>query len=206
VFHRLISLAAAAIFAAEALAAAMAGTKDEMPAPPDRFVVTTRAGIRLTGPAARIEVRNHNRTAEPEVELFFSASGGAQVVWTAYVAAPPEFLETLDLTVPVVDRPLKAGKASVSATLDGAEVFAPRGMLQLHVQGARLVGQASGMPERLLADFGGPFVVTCAVPTAAMTTGSPAPPVNEGLPMLVVDETFGSALCQKHAALAGRSR
>jgi hypothetical protein len=184
----------------------MGDQKDERPAPPDRFVVTTEAGLRLTGGAARIEIKYRDAVNEPEVEIFFSASSDSEDAWEAYAAAPAEFLETLELRAPVVDRPLQSGEASVSVNLKGASLFGASGLLALRVQAGLLMGEASGMSAQLSATLEGPFALTCAVPAAAMTAGAAAPASENRPQILVVDEQFESALCARYRPLADQSR
>src|SRR5262245_26962631 len=68
--------------------------KRERPAPPDQFVVTTGAGKRLAGPAARIDIRHVDSARPPDVEVVISASGSAGDVWSVHSVAFPDFLET----------------------------------------------------------------------------------------------------------------
>jgi hypothetical protein len=184
-----------------------AGSENEQAAPPDRFVVTTNAGMHLIGAAARIEIRHLAAAKAPEVEVVLSASDSLGRRWAVHSRAPSDFLETLTLSAQVVDRPLKPGTASVQVSRPGADAsFAPSGLLKLRLQAGRLVGEASGMKSEFSAKFAGPFVVTCAVPAASMAAGAPAPTSENALPPLVVDEKFESAICKRYAALVGRSR
>jgi hypothetical protein len=196
--------------AASATVGAQQGTtlpKNELPAPPDRFVVTTGAGLRLTAAAARVDIKHWDAANAPEVEIFISASGGSGRVWVAQIAAPADFVNTLRLRAPVVDRPLEVGEATVSVTLRGGDItFASSGLVQLRLQARWVVGEASGMSKEFSAKFEGPLVVTCAVPAAALTARPPAPASKRGLPMLVIDERFESTFCQRYAALARGSR
>jgi len=176
----------------------------ERAAPPDQFVVTTKAGMRLTGPAARIDVRHVVPAGTPEVEVFFSASGGSGQTWSVQSVASPDFLETHSLTARVVDGLLGPGKASVQMRPATADTTAATGgMLSLRLSAGRLVGDTSRMSDELAAAFDGPFVVTCAVPAspAGGEAPAPAPIAQETRPTLIVDEKFESALCQPYAAL-----
>jgi hypothetical protein len=184
-----------------------AGPENEQAAPPDRFMVTTNVGIRLTGAAARVEIRHLAAAKAPEVEVVLSASDSLGRRWAVQSRAPSDFLETLTLSAQVTDRPLKLGNASVQVSLPGTNAsFAPSGLLKLHLQAGRLVGEASGMNDEFSAKFEGPFVVTCAVPAASMAAGAPAATSENALLPLIVDEKFESALCKRYAALADQSR
>ena len=181
----------------------------ERTAPPDQFVVTTKAGMRLTGPAARIDIRHAGPAGTPDVEVFFSASGGSGQTWSVQSVASPDFLETHSLTARVVDGLLGPGKASVQMRPATAEsTAATAGLLSLRLSAGRLVGDTSRMSDELAAAFDGPFVVTCAVPASSAVAGAPAPAPNaqETRPTLIVDEKFESALCRPYAALGGWSR
>lgn len=183
------------------------GQHNEQAAPPDRFVVTTKAGIRLTGAAARIEIKHLDAAKAPEVEVVLSTSDSSGRIWAVQSTPPLDFLEALTLSARVVDRPLKLGNASVQVSLPGADAsFSPSGLIKLRVQAGRLMGEASGMNDKFSAKFEGPFVVTCSVPAASMAAVAPSPTSGTALPTLVVDEKFESALCKRYAALAGRSR
>ena len=173
-------------------------------APPDPFVVTTKAGARFTGPAARIDIRRVSEAERPDVEVAFSASGGSGRTWTAQSIAPSAFLDTLTLEARVTDGPLKTGDASVQASGGGGEAAtAPAGWLRLSVARGRLSGEAGGMSDELAATFDGSFVVTCAVPATSLETSAPSSGGN-GAPTLIVDEKFESSLCKPYAALGGR--
>lgn len=178
---------------------------EERPAPPDRLVVTTKAGTRFTGPAARIDIRHRRAAKPPDVEVAFSASGIAGRTWAMQAMAPSEFLRTLTLTAQVVDRPLEAGHASLQVTFPDVDdaSLASSGLLQLRLERARLVGEVSGASDEFAAVFEGPFVVTCAIPTLSI---APGPSSEQTQPALVIDERFESAPCKGHAALAGWSR
>jgi hypothetical protein len=184
-----------------------AGLKNEEPAPPERFVVTTNAGVRHTGAAARVEIKYPDAAKAPEVEVILWATNSLGQTWAVQLMAPSDFLNTLTLSAQVVDRPLQPGNASVQVSLPGADAsFTPSGLLRLRLQAGRLVGEASGMTDEFSAEFEGPFVVTCAVPAASMAVGAPAPTSENALPTLVVDEMFESTLCKRYKALAGWSR
>jgi len=183
------------------------GPDAELAAPPNQFVVTTKAGTQLTGPAARIDIRHVDAAKAPDVEVTFSASGSPDRNWSVLSAAPPEFLKTLSLTARVVDAGLAPGTASVQVRLDDAEgTAAPAGLLSLRLYAGRLMGEASRMDDVFAATFEGPFVVTCAVPAALMAGGAPASSADDTRPTLTVDEAFESALCRPYATLGGWSR
>jgi len=195
-----------ATFAAGGCGQATVGPDGELPAPPNQFVVTN-AGTQLTGAAARIDIRHVDAAKAPDVEVTFSASGGSGRTWSALVAAPPDFLQTLGLTARVVDGPLGPGTASVQARRDDAEgAAAPAGLLSLRLYAGRLMGEAGRMDDELAATFEGPFVVTCAVPGALMAGDAPASSAATTRPPLTVDEAFESALCRPYATLGGWSR
>lgn len=175
----------------------------ESPAPPDPFVVTTGSGLRLTAAPARIDIKYRDPAQPPEIELFISALDASNRTWTALAAAPADFLETSSLSATVVDRPLQPGEASVSMGVAGGDAsFGQAGLVELRLQGGRLVGEARGMNEQISAIFEGPIVVTCAVPPTAMPASSADPPTGGEASVLVVDERFESELCRRHAALA----
>jgi hypothetical protein len=184
-----------------------AGLKNEEPAPPERFVVTTHAGMRFTGAAARVEIQPLDTARAPEIEVVLSAADSLGRTWAVQLMAPSDFLNTLTLSARVVDGPLQPGTANVQTSLPGADAsFAPSGLLRLRLQAGWLVGEARGMTDEFSAEFEGPFVVTCAVPAASMAVGAPAPTSENALPTLIVDERFESTLCKPYKALAGRSR
>jgi hypothetical protein len=179
--------------------------EDEGVAPPDPFTVTTKIGARLTGPAARIDIRRVSEAHPPDVEITFSASGGSGRNWAAQLLAPPAFLDTLTLEAPVREGPLSTGEAAVQTSAAGAEVTAARaGRLRLAIAGGRLSGEASGMSDELSASFQGSFVVTCAAPAASLEVSAPSSGARSTPPTLVVDEKFESPLCKPYATLAGR--
>ena len=182
------------------------GPQDEGVAPPDPFVVTTMAGARFTGPAARIDIRRVSEAATPDVEVTFSASGNSGGTWAAQSMVPADFLETLTLVAPVVDGPLELGKAVVQGSQAGGETSSARsGVLRLSIRAGRLTGDTSGMDDRLAATFNGSFVVTCAVPAASIGVTAPTAGAGRGAgTTLIVDEKFESPLCKPYAALAGR--
>jgi hypothetical protein len=180
------------------------GPDGELAAPPDQFVVTTEAGTQLSGAAARIDIRYGDAAQEPDVEISFSASGAGGRTWSVVASAPPEVLETMSLTARVVDGRVSPGTATVQASLPSGEAAAAAaGLLSLRVYAGRLVGETSRMGGELAARFEGPFVVTCAVPAALMSNDAPAAAAGSSVSSLVVDESFESAPCQRHAALGG---
>jgi hypothetical protein len=182
------------------------GPDGELAAPADQFVVMTRAGTQLTGPAARIDIRHVDAAKPPDVEIAFSASGASGRTWSALATAPTGFLETLALTARVVDGRVGPGTATVQVRLDEREgTAAPAGLLSLGLYAGRLTGEASRMDDELAARFEGPFVVTCAVP-AGPTGEAPASSAANAQPTLTVDEAFESALCRPYATLGGWSR
>jgi len=186
---------------------ATVGPDGELPAPPNLFVVTTKAGARLTGPAARIDIRYADAAKAPDVEISFSASGGAGRTWSVLTAAPADFLQTLGLTARVVDDRVVPGTASVQARLgDAADIPAPAGLLSLRLYAGRLMGEASRMDDQLAATFEGPFIVTCAVPAAMLAGEAPASSTADPRPTLAVDEAFATELCRPYATLGGWSR
>ena len=179
----------------------------ELPAPPNQFVVTTKAGAPLTGPAARIDIRYVDAAQPPAVEVSFSASGGSGRSWSVLSAAPPDFLKTLALTARVVDGRIVPGTASVQAGIGNAEgVAASAGLLSLRLHAGRLMGETSRMDDEFAATFEGPFFVTCAVPAALLTGEAPAASAADTQPTLTVDERFESALCRPYATLGGWAR
>jgi hypothetical protein len=183
------------------------GSGEEQAAPADQFVVTTNAGARLSGPPARIEIRHVDEAKAPDVEVVFSASVGSGYTWSVHSVALPVFLETLSLAARVVDSPLEPGTASVQVALPNAEATAaPSGLLSFRLHAGRLVGEAGRMRDEFAARFDGPFVVTCAVPAAAMASGAPESIAKITRPTLILDETFESALCRPYAALGGWAR
>jgi hypothetical protein len=185
----------------------MAGPENEQPAPPDQLVVTMKAGMRLTGAAARIDIKHLDVAKAPGIEVASSASDSLGRTWTIQAMAPSDFLETFTLSAQVVDRPLEPGKASVQLSLPGADTsFASFGLLKLRLQAGRLVGEVSGVDDEFSAEFEGPFTVTCAVPAASIAAEVPVSASENGLPILVVDEKFESTLCKRYATLAGRPR
>jgi hypothetical protein len=176
----------------------------EQPAPPDTFVVTTRAGERLLGAAARIDIKHQRRGEAPEIEITVSASSELGSTWAVQAAALPDFLRSRVLSADVVDRPLDGGTASVQVAKARADAaFSPAGRLQLRIDGGRLIGEVSGAANDFAASFAGPVVVTCAVPSEAMASGAPAPTSANTATVLVVDTMFESALCRPYADLAG---
>ena len=196
-----------ATIAAGGCGRSVGGPDSERAAPPDQFVVTTNAGMRLTGPAARIDIRHVDPAKAPAVEVFFSASGSSGQTWSVQSVAFPDFLATLSLTARVVDGLLEPGKASVQARLATADATAATsGLLSLRLYAGRLVGETSRMSDEFAAKFDGPFVVTCAVPASSTAVGAPASIAYDTPPTLIVDETFESALCQPYAAMGGWSR
>ncbi len=183
------------------------GPDGELPAPPNQFVVTTKAGRQLSGPAARIDIRHVDAAQAPDVEISFSASGGSGRTWSVLSAASADVLQTLSLTARVVDGRVVPGTASVQARLGDADgTAAPAGLLSLRLYAGRLIGEASRMDDELAATFEGPFIVTCAVPAALMRGEAPAPSAADPRPTLTVDEAFESALCRPYATLGGWSR
>lgn len=184
----------------------MAGLENKLAAPPDRFMVTTNTGMRLTGAAARVEIKYLDVARAPKVEVFLSASDSVGRTWASQARVSSDFLETLTLFAQVVDRPLQPGNAGVQVSRPGADAsFAPSGLLKLRLQAGRLVGETSGMKDQFSAKFEGPFVVTCSVPAASMGAEAPAPTSENALPTLVVDQKFESALCKRYAPPADRA-
>jgi hypothetical protein len=184
-----------------------AGLENEQAAPPDRFVVTTNAGMRLIGAAAKVEIKYLDAAKAPAVEVVLSASDRLGRTWALLSTASSDFLETLTLSASVIARPLQSGNVSVQVNFLGADAsFAPSGLLHLRLQAGRLVGETSGMSDDFAAKFEGPFVVTCAVPADFMGAGAPTPTSENVLPLLIVDEKFESALCRRYIALAGQPR
>ena len=178
----------------------------ERPAPPNAFLVTTNAGVQLTGTPARIDIRHMDATNPPEVEIMFSASGGEERTWSVLAAAPAAFLETRSLTARVVDGRIAPGTASVQMRAGLEDTAAREGLLSVRLYAGRLAGEATRMGDEFAARFEGPFVVTCAVPPALMPSGTPAPSGDNSPPALIVDEEFTSALCRPYATLGGWSR
>ena len=165
-------------------------------------MVTTAAGLRHTGPAAKVEIKYLDATKAPQVEVTFSASSSSGETWGAYSTAPPDFLETLTLSARVMDRPLKPGDASIQMSPRGGETsLAPSGLLSLRLLSGWMTGDATGMSDELAAKFEGPFVVTCAVPSSFMGVEAPASAEDGELPALVVDEKLESALCKRYVTL-----
>jgi hypothetical protein len=183
------------------------GPDGELAAPPNQFVVTTRTGAQLTGPAARIDIRHVDAAKPPDVEIAFSASGNSGRTWSVLSSAPADFLETLALTARVVDGHVGAGTASVQVRLDDTEsTSAPGGLLSLRLYAGRLMGETSRMNDEFAARFEGPFVVTCAVPASLIAGEAPASSAGTTPPTLTVDESFESDLCRRYATLGGWSR
>ncbi len=183
------------------------GPDGELSAPPNQFAVTTQAGTQLSGAAARIDIRYADAVQAPDVEISFSASGGAGRTWSVVTAAAPEFLDTMNLTARVVDGRVTPGTATVQAGIGSAETAAAQaGLLSLRVYDGRVMGETSRMGEELAATFEGPFVVTCAVPAAVKSNDVPAPAPRSTQPALIVDEAFESAPCRRHANFGGWSR
>jgi len=183
------------------------GPDSERAAPADQFVVTTNAGMRLAGPAARIDIRHVDPAKAPDVEVFFSASGSSGHTWAVQSVASPDFLKTHSFSARVVDGVLEQGKASVQVRLTAADATAaPSGLLSLRLYAGRLMGETTRMSDEFAAQFEGPFVVTCAVPASSTASGAPASIAKDTPPTLIVDETFESALCQPYAAVGGWSR
>jgi hypothetical protein len=183
-----------------------AGPDGELPAAPNQFLVTTKAGAQLTGAAARIDVRHVDAAKAPDVEVTFSASG-ASGTWSVVLAALPDFLTTLRLTARVGDGQIVPGTATVQVRRGDAEgVAAPAGLLSLHLHAGRLMGEASRMDNEFAATFEGPFIVTCAVPAALIGAGGPASDTANTSPTLTVDEDFESPPCRPYATLGGWSR
>ena len=201
------------LIAAAGVACACGGTpvnpadpRQERAAAPDTFVVTTAGGTRLAGAAARVDIRYSDAGREPEVEIAFSASADSGRSWAIQSMAPADFLKTLTLSAGVISGPLARGQASVQLNPQGgAPSFAAGGVLQLRIQGRRMTGETSGTSADFSARFEGPFVVTCAVPAAALAEAAPASSSNDTRLPLVVDEQFESTLCKPYASLAGRS-
>jgi hypothetical protein len=179
----------------------------ERAAPPNPFVVTTNAGTTLSGAAARIDIRFTDAAKAPDVEVIFSASGGAGRSWSVVSSASADFLERLSLTARVVDGRIVPGTASVQVRVGDAEdTAASGGLLSFRLYAGRLTGEASRMADEFAARFEGPFVVTCAVPAPLMPGGAPASSGDHARPALIVDETFESALCRPYATLGGWQR
>jgi hypothetical protein len=201
------TLLAAALAAAGCDRTDVAGPDHERPAPPNSFVVTTGAGVQLSGSAARIDIRHADAAQPPDVEISFSATGGGGGNWSVLTAAPAEFLQTLNLTARVVDGRVGPGTATVQGAAAGGEVAAAStGLLSLRLYAGRLSGEASRMEDALAARFDGPFIVTCSVPAASLAGAAPAPAADGARPALIVDEAFESAACKPYATLGGWSR
>src|SRR5919106_1704852 len=71
------------------------GPDGELAAPANQFVVMTRAGTQLTGPAARIDIRHVDAAKPPDVEIAFSAS-----VASARAPRPCRFASTREKALP----------------------------------------------------------------------------------------------------------
>ena len=171
--------------------------------------MTTSAGTQLTGTAARIDIRHVDANRPPDVEISFSADGGSGRTWSALTEAPPEFLKTLSFTARVADDRVVPGTATVQTGGDNTEVTAaPAGLLSLRLYDGRLTGEASRMDDEHAATFDGPFIVTCAVPGAAVAAevAPPTPSAGEAPPTLRVDEAFESDLCRPYATLGRGNR
>jgi hypothetical protein len=169
--------------------------------------VTTKAGMQLTGAAARIDIRFADAAKAPDVEVTFSASGGSGRTWAVLSAAPADFLESHSLTARVVDGRIGPGTASVQLRAGDAEATAaPEGLLSLRLYAGRVTGEASRMGAEFAATFEGPFIVTCAVPAALIAGNAPAPSAGNAPPILIVDEAFQSAPCRPYATLGRSSR
>ncbi|KFE72075.1 hypothetical protein DB31_0336 [Hyalangium minutum] len=182
----------------------MTPPSEEQPAPPDRFVLTTRDGQRFTGADARIDIRFTERTAPADVELSFTTSDAAGGTWAALARPPVDFLRLRSLGVPIATGALGPGQAAVERrSAEGTSTLADSGELQLKLEDNKLVGEFSRTPAGFEARFAGPFVVTCSVPQSA---GGPNPPSPEGggSLVLVVDTNFETELCRPFAALAGQ--
>ena len=177
--------------------------QQERPAPPDRLMVTTKAGARFSGPAASIDIRFLNPTPEPDVEVAVSASGTGGRTWAMQVTPRSDFLRTFTLAADVIDRPLQPGYAGVQAASPGGDTsLASSGLVRLRLEGGRMTGEVVSNDERFAATFEGPFVATCAIPAAGTAPQSSATET----PALVVDERFESPLCKPYAALRGGQR
>lgn len=200
------ALGLAAASAATAGLAGAVAADDERAAPPDPFVVTTPAGMRLAGAPARLDIR-HPQGGPVVAELTFSASDPAGRVWNARLLASAETIAKRRLSATISDRPLVAGRASVQTQSGDAEaVFARAGAIRVVLQAGRLTGETSGTSERFAARFEGPFAVSCAVPAAALTGAASSPAEPQGPGALVVDDSLASAPCRPYAALAGPPR
>ena len=82
------------------------GSDIERSAPPDQFVVTTKAGTRLTGPAARIDIR-HVGPAGTDVECSFGVA-------TAISAANRVVRSCLGIRLTLPDMTLQALRLDVT--------------------------------------------------------------------------------------------
>lgn len=172
------------------------GPAGERPAPAGELVLTSAAGARFTGPAARIDIR-HPEDGKPTVELVMSAVDGAGRTWALQAALPVEALDSLAIRAQLVQRSLQPGEATVQLSAPGASALAAgAGQLQARLNRGQLQGDVTGAGEEISATFAGPFAVTCAVPVAG----------GGGAPMLVVDEKFESPACKPFADLTQRTR
>jgi hypothetical protein len=178
-----------------------ASSPAERPAPSGPLALTTEAGTRFTGPAARIDLRI-DQAGQSTAELILSVADAAGRTWALQAALPMESLDSLDLRAQLVRRPLRAGDATVQLAAPGAEaVVAAAGRLQARLQRGMIEGDIKGASTELAASFTGPFVVTCAAPIA----GAPVPVAGGAVP-LAIDEMFESAGCKPYASLGQRAR
>lgn len=178
--------------------------KAERPAPPDRFVVETAEGRRLSGAPARIDIRHLDALQAPQIEVTVSAGDDEGQVWGFRAWAPSSFPGMPGFTAHIVRGPLGPGQAGVEHGRAAADTrSATGGTLQLALREGRLTGRAHA--NGASARFEGPYAVSCAVPASApAAAASAATPTPEApLPVLVVDERFESPLCKPYAQLAG---
>jgi hypothetical protein len=163
-------------------------------APPGPLAVTSAAGVRFFGSAARVDIR-HTGAGAPSVELLMSATDEGGRTWAVQAAPAAEFLDSLALRAQLVRRPLKVGEATVQLTAPRADAStAEAGLFEARLRGGMIDGAVSGAAPELAAVFAGPFVVTCAVPAG------------DGSSMLVVDERFTSPACKPYADLGRHTR
>jgi hypothetical protein len=185
------------VLAASCLAGCVGGTApgSERPAGSGQLAVTTEAGARFTGPAARIDIRiDAAGTATAQLMMTGTDSGGR--TWTLVSAVPMAKLELRHVHARVVVHPLQPGDATAQlATREGAVTLASAGQLDARLQDGKIVGELIGASPDIAASFAGAFAVTCA------TVAADGPVPANGERALIVDDKFASEDCRPYAGL-----
>jgi len=195
----MVSTSAIAMFSLLCLASCQPSkAPGERPAPQDPFAIDLSTGLRLTGPAARIDLTFEVGAMAPAVELHFRGARGASA-YAVRALLEPRVLRGDSAEATLTVAPLRVGLASAELTdTSDQTTFAERGTLQLALASRTLQGEVRA--DAFSATFAGPVVLTCSIP-AGRGDGASAPTPEGTGSVLVLDADFSSVQCKPYAAL-----